>query len=134
MPTPIVESTHFKSLEHAKQFCTEFFYQYNYIHRQSGIGWHTPASVHFGTADAIDDARRTTLTAAFHANPARFPTHRPGPTRPGSTNPNQPYPNKLNTRVPLDLTDSGRRPTFFLAGSASTPGGQYCPGSWTFRS
>ncbi len=28
---------HFKSLEHAKQFCTEFFYQYNYIHRHSAL-------------------------------------------------------------------------------------------------
>ena len=73
---------HFKSLEHAKQFCTEFFYQYNYIHRHSGIGWHTPAFVHFGTADAIDDARRTTLTAAFHANPARFGKRPHPPTRP----------------------------------------------------
>jgi transposase InsO family protein len=28
---------HFVSLEHAKQFCTEFFYQYNYIHRSQGV-------------------------------------------------------------------------------------------------
>ena len=41
-----------------------------------------PASVHFGTADAIDDARRTTLTAAFHANPARFGKRPHPPTRP----------------------------------------------------
>ena len=63
---------HFVSLEHAKQFCTEFFYQYNYVHSHSGIGWHTPASVHFGTADAIDDARRAALTTAYHATPGRF--------------------------------------------------------------
>src|ERR1700712_2755893 len=85
---------HFVSLEHAKQFCTEFFYQYNYIHRHSGIGWHTPASVHFGTADPIDDARRATLTTALHTNPARGRrgaagdrTHPYGRTRPGSTDP-----------------------------------------------
>ncbi len=29
---------HFQSLEHARQFCAEFFYQYNHIHRHSGIG------------------------------------------------------------------------------------------------
>jgi putative transposase len=28
--------------------------------------------VHFGTADAIDEARQITLTNAYHANPARF--------------------------------------------------------------
>jgi putative transposase len=83
---------HFTSLEHAKQFCTEFFYQYNYIHRHSGIGWHTPASVHFGTADAIDDARRTTLTAAFHANPARFGRRPHPPSRPDKAWINQPQP------------------------------------------
>ena len=44
----------FNSLTHAKQFRTEFFYQYNYIHRHSGIGWHAPSSVHFGTSGAID--------------------------------------------------------------------------------
>ena len=62
----------FNSLTHAKQFLTEFFYQYNYIHRHSGIGWHAPSSVHFGTSGAIDEARQQTLTAAYHTNPARF--------------------------------------------------------------
>jgi len=81
---------HFKSLEQAKQFCTEFFYQYNYKHRLSGIGWHTPASVHFGTADAIDDARLTTLTAAFQANPARFGRRPHPPVRPDKAWINQP--------------------------------------------
>ena len=45
------------------QFCAGFFHQYNYIHRHSGIAWHTPALVHFGTADTIDQARQNTLTA-----------------------------------------------------------------------
>ena len=79
-------------MEHAKQFCTKFFYQYNYIHRHSGIGWHTPASVHFGTADTIDDARRATLTAAHHANPARFGRRPHPPTRPEKAWINQPQP------------------------------------------
>ncbi|HEY9311759.1 hypothetical protein [Williamsia sp.] len=34
--------------------------------------------MHFGTAAAIDEARQITLTAAFHANPARF-SRRPTP-------------------------------------------------------
>ncbi len=51
------------------------------MHRHSGIGWHTPASVHFDTADAIDDARQATLTTAYHANPGTVrPTTPPTPT------------------------------------------------------
>ncbi len=68
----------FVSLADARQFCARFFHEYNYTHRHSGIAWHTPASVHFGTADAIDEARQTTLTAAYHAHPERF-GHRPHP-------------------------------------------------------
>jgi putative transposase len=81
---------HFNSLAHAKQFLTEFFYQYNYIHRHSGIGWHTPSSVHFGTADAIDDARQQTLSAAYHANPARFGRRPRPPAMPTQAWINQP--------------------------------------------
>ena len=97
---------HFESLEHAKQFCIEFFYQYNYIHRHSGVGWHTPASVHFGTADTIDEAarrpspRRTTPTRPGSAGDPNHPPGRPGLDQPATS---PPYPNKLNTRVPLDL-------------------------------
>ncbi len=68
----------FASLAHAREFCAGFFHEYNYIHRHSGIAWHTPASVHFGTADAIDQDRQNTLTAAYHAHPERF-GHRPHP-------------------------------------------------------
>ena len=49
-----------------REFCAGCFYEYNYVHH-SGIAWHTPASVHFGTAGAIDQARQATLTAAYHA-------------------------------------------------------------------
>lgn len=62
----------FASLAHAREFCAGFFHEYNYIHRHSGIAWHTPASVHFGTADTIDQERQNTLTAAYHAHPERF--------------------------------------------------------------
>ena len=62
----------FGSLADAREFCAGFFHEYNFVHRHSGIAWHTPASVHFGTAAAIDQARQNTLTAAYHANPQRF--------------------------------------------------------------
>ena len=40
--------------------------------RHSGIGLHTPASVHYGTATEIQAQRAATLDAAYKANPA-FP-------------------------------------------------------------
>jgi putative transposase len=64
--------TSFASLAHAREFCAGFFHEYNYIHRHSGIAWHTPASVHFGTTGAIDQDRQNTLTAAYHAHPQRL--------------------------------------------------------------
>lgn len=62
----------FGCLADARAFCAGFFYEYNYAHHHSGIAWHTPASVHFGAAGAIDQARQNTLTAAYHAHPERF--------------------------------------------------------------
>ena len=40
----------FGSLADARAFCEAFFGYYNHEHRHSGIGLHTPASVHHGTA------------------------------------------------------------------------------------
>ena len=82
----------FASLAHARQFCTDLFHGYNHLHRHSGIAWHTPASVHHGTADAIDQDRQNTLTAAHHTTPTPSGsvlgrTHRSCPPSPGSTNP-----------------------------------------------
>ncbi len=80
----------FASLAHARQFCAGFFHQYNYIHRHSGIAWHTPASVHFGTSGAIDQARQNTLTAAWHAHPGRFSRRPHPPVTPAQSWINQP--------------------------------------------
>jgi hypothetical protein len=46
----------------------------------SGIGLHTPASVHFGTAEQIRTQRAATLQAAYAATPDRFHT-KPIPPR-----------------------------------------------------
>ncbi len=66
----------FGSIEDARAFCAAFFDHYNHVHRHAGIGLHTPASVHYGTADEIRAQRAVTLDAAYAANPARF-GHRP---------------------------------------------------------
>ena len=62
----------FGSLTDARLFCERFFAHYNHVHRHSGIGLHTPASVHFGTAKDIRQARAATLTTAYQATPNRF--------------------------------------------------------------
>ena len=62
----------FGSIQHARTFADEFFTAYNHEHRHSGIGLHTPASVHFGTAEQIREQRAITLTAAYTAHPERF--------------------------------------------------------------
>ncbi|MGQ0844878.1 MAG: IS3-like element IS1141 family transposase, partial [Sporichthyaceae bacterium] len=46
-----------------------------------GIGLHTPASVHHGTATEIRAQRAATLNAAYAANPDRFRHRRPTPPR-----------------------------------------------------
>ncbi len=70
----------FGSLAHARAFCEQFFTYYNHEHRHSGIGLHTPASVHHGTAAEIRVQRAATLDAAYTAHPDRF-RRRPLPPR-----------------------------------------------------
>ncbi|MEU4445417.1 IS3 family transposase [Actinosynnema sp. NPDC050801] len=70
----------FGSLEDARAFCEEFFLAYNHEHRHSGIGMHTPASIHFGTAEQIRDQRQVTLDRAHTRHPQRF-ARRPHPPR-----------------------------------------------------
>ena len=67
----------FGSLPDARAFCEAFFSYYNHEHRHSGIGLHTPASVHHGTATEIRAQRQVTLDAAYAANPERFTRSRP---------------------------------------------------------
>jgi putative transposase len=67
----------FGSLADARAFCETFFAYYNHEHRHSGIGLHTPASVHFGTASQVRRQRQATLHAAYDANPRRFRHRRP---------------------------------------------------------
>ena len=67
----------FGSIEDARAFCVAFFDHYNHVHRHAGIGLHTPASVHYGTAGEIRAQRAVTLDAAYAANPARFGHRRP---------------------------------------------------------
>jgi len=71
----------FGCITDARVFCEEFFSYYNHEHRHSGIGLHTPASVHYGTATEIRAQRAVTLDGAYAANPGRFGHRRPIPPK-----------------------------------------------------
>lgn len=87
----------FTSITDAEAFCRTFFRYYNHEHRHSGIGLHTPASVHDGTATAIQARRAETLTAAYAANPDRFRRKPTPPAIPEQTWINEPL--KENTET-----------------------------------
>ena len=81
----------FGSIADARAFCESFFAYYNHDHRHSGIGYHTPASVHYGTAAEVRAQRQDTLDAAYAPTPPDSGTAAPNrpssPPSPGSTNP-----------------------------------------------
>jgi transposase InsO family protein len=89
----------FGSLADARAFCDGFFATYNHEHRHSGIGWHTPASVHYGTADQIRRHRQDTLDTAYAQHPDRF-TRRPrAPQPPDEAWINQPTTQAQNVSI-----------------------------------
>jgi putative transposase len=71
----------FGSLADARAFGETFFAYYNHQHRHSGLGLHTPASVHYGTATEVRAQRQQTLNAAYAAHPERFSHRRPAPPK-----------------------------------------------------
>jgi putative transposase len=82
-------------LADARTFCDVFFERYNHHHRHSGIGLHTPASVHFGTARDVRARRAEVLDAAYAAYPERFVNKAPvPPPLPGATWINKPKPHE----------------------------------------
>jgi putative transposase len=62
----------FGSIEDARAFCSRFFAWYNEAHRHSGIGFHTPADVHYGRAAPIRARRAAVLDEAYRGHPERF--------------------------------------------------------------
>ncbi len=62
----------FGALEDARAFGQRFFAWYNNEHHHSGLGYLTPAMVHYGMADGVRDQRTTVLAAAYAAHPERF--------------------------------------------------------------
>jgi putative transposase len=86
----------FGSIEDGRAFCQRFFRWYNHEHRHSGLGFHTPAAVHFSHAEGIQAERVRVLQAAYVAHPERFVRHVPlPPALPGPAWINKP------TEVPI---------------------------------
>jgi putative transposase len=69
----------FGSFQDAHTFCDRFFRWYNHEHRHSGIGFHTPADVHYGRAELVRARRAEVLTAAYAEHPERFVRKPPKP-------------------------------------------------------
>jgi len=88
---PVFPGT-FDSADHARAFCGLFFDYYNNEHRHSGIGLHTPQSVHDGTWREIRRRRQEVLDAAYAARPDRFRRPPRAPQLPRKTWINQPRP------------------------------------------
>ncbi|UQA92576.1 DDE-type integrase/transposase/recombinase [Streptomyces halobius] len=118
----------FDSLTHAREWMDAFITYYNHEHRHSGIGLHTPASIHFGTAKEVRDQRAAALAEAYERHPERF-ARRPKPPRypatSGSTtqrnvgNPNHKAHSTAN--VSFDLTTTGPSRRFENRGCCHTP-------------
>jgi putative transposase len=62
----------FGSMEDARLFCVMFFGWYNSYHHHSGINMLTPASVHYGRAEEVLEARQKVLSMAYLNHPERF--------------------------------------------------------------
>ena len=69
----------FGCYEDAHGHCGRFFTWYNEEHRHSGVGFHTPADVHFGRAELLQSRRAEVLSGAYAAHRERFVRKHPEP-------------------------------------------------------
>lgn len=69
----------FGSLQDAQGHCRAFFGWYNEEHYHTGIGLHTPASVHYGGAGERIERRAEVLLRAAARHPERFVGQQPTP-------------------------------------------------------
>ena len=69
----------FDSIEAARRHCQTFFAWYNDDHHHGGLGLHTPADIHYGTAEAVRDKRAAVLADAYRVHPERFIRKPPEP-------------------------------------------------------
>ena len=99
---PVFPGT-FAALDDARAFCDVFFAYYNNEHRHSGIGLHTPATVHDGTAWA-DPGPPPAGPRQRLRRPAR-PVPRTAPASPGPARQGLDQQAPHHHRDPGDLSD-----------------------------
>ncbi len=69
----------FGSIQDARAWARPFFHWYNHEHYHSGLALLTPATVHYGQAQAVLERRQETLQAAYALHPERFVRGLPKP-------------------------------------------------------
>ena len=69
----------FDSQDHARGWARSFIRWYNFEHLHSGLGYVTPAAMHFGHAQSILQQRQEVLNDAFAKHPERFVRGQPHP-------------------------------------------------------
>jgi len=69
----------FGSIQDARAWARTFFHWYHHEHHHSGLGLLTPATVHYGQAQAVLEQRQKVLQAAYIAHPERFVRGEPKP-------------------------------------------------------
>ena len=72
----------FGSIQDARLFGVNFFQWYNHDHHHSGIGFYTPADVHYVRVKQISQCRQIALNAAYERHPERFVRKRPQASMP----------------------------------------------------
>jgi putative transposase len=98
----------------ALNWARDFFQWYNHEHHHTGLGLMTPATVHYGQAQAVYEQRQQVLEAAYRANPERFVRGKPTPPQ-------------LPKTVWINQPQTDHHNTVALAGAASSetePGAQ----------
>jgi len=82
----------FDSLDHARNYVSEFFDDYNENHRHSGLNGYTPDSVHRGYWTTVQTLRQEILDTHHNQNPKRYarrPRVKPTPSNVWINKPNQ---------------------------------------------
>jgi len=62
----------FQSIADARAWTRQFFQWYNHHHYHTGLNLLTPASVHYGEANQVQQVRQGVMLTAYQAHPARF--------------------------------------------------------------
>lgn len=75
----------FDDIGHARHWTGGFLHGYATEHRHSGLSRHTPASVHYGTADQIREHRQQALDDYWTRHPERFRRRPTAPEPPQQT-------------------------------------------------